>query len=149
MIDFDKPIRTRDGREVTIVTTNLTRDIAESLSISEIDVDFDNDSVLAIIDGKHYGFLSSGRYNPEDSFFGETEHDLVNYTPRTSEFRTFRERQKGEAVSKYSLGAVIGKRLGAVSGFLRDEHCWEGVLELIREDGKLVDVKFHPPEDTE
>lgn len=143
MIDFDKPIRTRDGRKVTIIATGLTVESAQALGSFGGMFNPDRDTVLAVVDGRVKGYAPDGSYiRPHSS-----DTDLVNFTPRVSSFLGFNSEGEGGYgrdmfCSMMEEDSLEDERAAP----FENSDC---ILELIREDGKLVDVKFHPPEDTE
>lgn len=75
----------------------------------------------------------------------EHRNDIINVPEepeRTSEFRGFNSRRQGGINGDMVLGGWLYYTLEAAKHSSFTEG--EGVLELIREGDRLVDVKFHP-----
>lgn len=138
MVDFNKPLRTRDGRAVQLVSTDMTPELWDFTRHQLGNVSKFEDTIAAIVDGELLGFKPGGRF-----FTSEPDGlDLVNVLQRTSEFRLFHSRGEGGNSQTRSLGRFTWHSLETVPNSAK----YEGVLEIIREDGKLVDVIFHAPE---
>lgn len=132
-IDWTKPVQTRRGEKVTVLTT--TRNHPDYPVVALVTVEDEDGGLQQDMES----FTKDGRY-----LLCETgQADLINVVERTSEFRSFAPRGGGHSGSMI-FGGNVSYNLSDAMTCGRMFMDGEGVIELIREDGKLVDVKFYP-----
>lgn len=144
MLDTTRPLKTRDGRTVVVLSTSINRAMAETLGTFGGRIYVQPDDRIVALTTSCDGEVEVNGYDEEGKFLGYTDSpdDLVYAEPeRTSEFRTFNPRR---TEGSGPLGAFFGKELDRTLRLASVGSVWIGVLEIIREDGKVVDVKFHP-----
>jgi hypothetical protein len=136
MTDFDptKPVRTRDGRAVTILATGVLLPLPCGNHRRE-----DGQTIAAIVSGSD----NTLRYFDADGSFskslGQTGWDLVNIPPERVSIERFRTFRLDTYDCSIKLGGVQGSSLSDVSRLVGSH--WHGVLKLTTEDERLVAVE--------
>lgn len=144
MLDTTRLLKTRDGRPVVILSSAVNRAAAEALGTFGGRVYVGPDDRIVALSTNQYGEVEVNGYDEEGKFLGHgpSPDDLVYAEPeRTSEFRTF---APGRTEGSGELGGCRSPTLERALRLTRGPTDWSGVLEIIREDGEVVDVKFHP-----
>lgn len=141
MIDFNKPIQTRSGLKAELMALSASPGLCEELAIPF----HDGQTVLVRVfleGGESY----TGAYYPDGRYYSDRfgcEDDLVNAPETFTVYRTFSLRDDTR-----TLGVCVCSTLdGALHLAKRGPSIWDGVLELISEGGRLIDVKFHKVEE--
>lgn len=133
-IDITKPIVNRDGRPAKIIASGLTGPIPGLKNVAY----FGGETLLIEAEsGELFYIYEDGRT------FRDSPHPrYVNAPERTSVFRQFAPKGNGGARGNMTFGGMEHATLAEARNgatFIGNE----GILELVREGGKLVDVKFH------
>ena len=126
MVDFSKPVQTRDGRPVRILATDLPDDKFPVLAIEPLEGGY---SILKV--------TAEGRYWADWDRTGESRNDLVNVPVETVTYRSFARPGRGKAEA--GISTYEGTDARAATGLF---DLWEGVLKFTEVDGKLTAVEL-------
>lgn len=140
MIDYSKPLQTRDGRPVTLLATNAPPETVEALGGRPLASPFLEQTVVCRIGDEVETFSQSdGRYfGPLD--LNKSSLDLANVPEQRVEFRPLSTRHD-------RVGPIVGTTAYVSLDAARCETRFadpEGFLEIVKRGDTLVDVKFHP-----
>lgn len=127
MLNLDKPMQTRDGRDVRY--------------LGRLEGDLTFPLVFAVGSGRGYETNANRDENGLYIQGSATPHDIVNVPERTSMFHTFHAEGCPSHGTRSKIGDCEFTSLEYAEMLIEGD--WEGVLEIIREDGVTVDVKFH------
>jgi len=116
-LDINKPIRTRDGREVRILCTDATG--MES-----------GETIVALVQGvaEPLMYFASGQYVTGVDWH---RNDLVNYEPAYTKILALYKGNETGALVAYELNSLVGESLSEV-----------GEFRVTIKEGKLCNVEL-------
>lgn len=126
MLDWSKPLKTQDGRKARLLGTVANYPYTHAVAV----MNAEGEEIVE-------SYTDAGRF----SEYGENADLDLSNDNRSSVFYTFALRGYQ---NEPHVGGLRSKTLAEAEDLFGDDGYWDGTIELIAEDGRLVDVKFYP-----
>jgi hypothetical protein len=132
-VDFTKPVQTRAGYPARVICTDCKNGDGPVIALVTMPEDHPSAGEERV---RH--FYEDGRYLGEAK---EHDYDLVNVPERSSQFCNVHTSASG--FPYIGTGHETKESAERVGPSWKGNSTWDGILELVIEDGQVVESIFH------